>query len=136
MRAAIEMGKEDLREFYITPLYLETMGRRVRFWTEDFIRTQLFYFKKTIADYPEVLELLENELRRRGLNRLRKKLRLLDLEELRRLLDGEYKQEPDSCEVIQTEIEIRSGAKRLKEPSQNPQAKITREVISSALQKT
>ena len=115
------MDQEDLRKFYITPLYLQLMRQRSRYWTEEFIKKQLFYFKQTIPDYPEVHEVLENELHVRNLNHLRKEARVRPLAELKKLL-AKYKHEPDYCEVLQTEIEIRSGNKELKDLSKGQQA--------------
>ena len=123
------MDKENLRDFYITPLYLETMRYRSRYWTKEFIKTQLFYFKQTIPDYPEVHEILENELHTRDLNHLRKNTRRLSNADIEKLLKQskhkKYEHNPDYREVIQTEIEIRSGAKRLKDFSGDLQARIT-----------
>lgn len=108
---------EDLREFYITPLYLQTMRDRVRDWDDEFIQHQYRLFHKTIRDYPEVLELLEGELHRRHLNRLRKSIRGRPEAELRELMKRNAR-EPDYVEVIQTELEIRQGFARLTDASE------------------
>ena len=109
MDAKPKQEKEDLREFYITPLYLNTMRQRAKSWSEDFINRQLLYFQKTIPDYPEVHEILQTELHTRKLNQLHKAVRKMKKNELTQLMQ-KYKSEPDHCEVIQTELEIRSGA--------------------------
>ncbi len=107
-----QLQKEDLREFYITPLYLKTIQKRAKKWSEDFIIKQLAYFEKTIPDYPEVHEILQTELHTRRLNQLHKNIRKLGKNELLKLLQ-KYKDEPDYCEIIQAELEIRSGANQL-----------------------
>ncbi|MEQ9363201.1 MAG: hypothetical protein RIF32_03105 [Leptospirales bacterium] len=108
---------QDLREYYITPTYLAVLKDRARDWTDEFIREQHRLFRGTVvADYPEVLDLLESELHRRDLNRLRKGIRgkaetdILSLRE-------KYAAEADYVEVIDTELEIRGGARRLKDSS-------------------
>jgi hypothetical protein len=107
---------EDLREYYITPDYLAQMRQRAREWSDDFIRYQHRVFRKTIVDYPEVFELLEAELHRRNLNRLHKGIRRKSEAELR-ALKKQYTAEPDYVEVIETELEIRKGVRRLADSS-------------------
>lgn len=106
----------NLREFYITPDYLRRMALRARQWTDDFIAGQIEQFQRTIPDYPEVVELLENELHRRRLNRLGRELRGLPLKELHRRLVS-MKQDfaagritQDELEVMETEWKIRTGS--------------------------
>lgn len=106
----------DLREFYITPLYLETLRLRVSSWSDGLIQEQLDLFRQTIPDYPEVAEVLEGELYRRELNRLKKSLVNLDGEGLKALL-LEYDRDSDFAELIRTTLEIRNGAKKLKDTS-------------------
>ncbi len=106
----------DLRAEYITPFYLEVMQTRVREWPEPYIKHQLALFRRTIPDYPEVHELLDGELHRRNLNRLYRHIRRAPQEELRRLLE-KYGAEPDFREVIETELELRSGASHLTDAS-------------------
>lgn len=106
---------DDLREFYITPSYLQTMKIRAQEWTGSFIQEQIKLFDKTIHEYPEVKELLEGELHRRLLNDVRRKARkytLTDLEKYKR----QFK-DPDTIEVIETEIEIKKGMKKLTDKS-------------------
>jgi hypothetical protein len=105
---------EDLRIFYITPLYLETMRRRIQSWRDETIREQIALFRETIPDYPEVMEILEGELHRRELNRLHHELRNKGSHELKALLKT-YKDHPDHAEIIRTALEIRNGATRLSE---------------------
>ena len=106
----------DLRQEYITPFYLETMQGRVRDWPEDQIRRQLALFRRTLPGYPEVLELLDGELHRRNLNRLYRHARRAAVEELRGMLK-KYGAEPDFREVLETELELRSGATHLLDAS-------------------
>ena len=106
----------DLRQEYITPFYLETMQGRVRDWAEEQIRKQLILFKRTLPGYPEVLELLEGELHRRNLNRLYRHARGCSPEDLRALIK-KYGSEPDFREVLETELELRSGATHLADAS-------------------
>ena len=104
---------EDLREYYITPTYLAIMKDRARDWSDEFIREQHRIFRGTaVADYPEVLDLLESELHRRNLNRLRKGIRGKAEKEILALRE-KYSSEADYVEVIDTELEIRGGAHRL-----------------------
>lgn len=104
---------EDLREYYITPTYLAILKERARDWTDEFIREQHGLFRGTVvANYPEVLDLLESELHRRNLNRLQKGIRRKSEADLRALRER-YAAEPDYVEVIDTELEIRGGASRL-----------------------
>lgn len=107
---------EDLREFYITPFFIETMAARARQWNDDHLRRQLGLFRRTIADYPEVLETLEGELHRRNLNKLYRHARRLPPEQLKALL-AKYSGEPDFKEVIETEIELRKGVTHLHDAS-------------------
>ena len=109
---------ENLREFYITSDYLRRMQLRARSWEDAFIQNQITYFKHTIPDYPEVCELLETELHTRNLNQLHRKLRSLEKKELKILLQ-KYKLEPDYCELIESELEIRTGVKVLYDKSVN-----------------
>jgi len=112
----LERTEEELREFYITPLYLETMRTRASRWSPEHIKSQLQLFRRTIPDYPEVLELLEGELHKRNLNDLRRHARKSLNEQLPALLQ-KYGAEPDYREVIETEMEIRKGVKRLYDAS-------------------
>lgn len=112
-RAEQAAEPEDLREFYITPTYLAIMKDRAREWSDEFIREQHRIFRGTaVADYPEVLDLLESELHRRNLNRLRKGIRGKAEKEILALRE-KYASEADYVEVIDTELEIRGGAHRL-----------------------
>ncbi len=113
-KAQTQNQTEDFREFYITPLYIENMKRRAKKWNENFIQQQLDSFRKTIPDYPELHHLLETELHTRQLNKIYQKIRSVSKKELKTLLSI-YKKEADYCEMIQTELEIRSGVKSLKE---------------------
>lgn len=97
---------EDLREHYITPLYLSTMALRARDWSEDFIRSQIEEFKRSIPDYPEVFEVLEAELHSRRLNRVHAEVRRASSADLPVLL-GRHKNDADVAEIIGTEIELR-----------------------------
>jgi len=100
--------KEDLREFYITPFYLETMRNRARQWSSAFIQEQMELFHKTISDYPEVHEVLEGELYRRELETLRKETRRLSINELKKI-SGKYPSESDHAEIIRVEIKLRNN---------------------------
>ena len=107
--------EEDLREFFITPEYLQRLRERARDWDEPTIQIQLRLFHRTIPGYPEVMFILEGELHTRSLNQLRRTIRRWPaerIEELRRKLEAEPQRE-DHVEVIQTELEIRGGAQRL-----------------------
>lgn len=106
----------DLREYYITPEYLERMGNRARQWSENHIKRQLTLFRRTIPDYPEVLEILEGELHMRNLNALHRHARKVPVEKLDELL-GKYGEEPDYREIIEAEIAIRGGARKLHDSS-------------------
>lgn len=106
---------EDLREQFITPLYLQTMEQRARIWSSEFIQQQLSQFLQTIPDYPEVLEILEGELHRRKLNEIRKKARKLRTAELNQLMKSLT--DPDQIEVVETEIQIRRGVVSLPDAS-------------------
>lgn len=103
---------EDLREFYITPDYLSVMTRRIKSWNKESILGQLHLFRKTIPDYPEVMDILEAELHKRDLNKLVRYIKKKPVSELQSLLK-KYKNTPDFKEVIDTELEIRSGVPRL-----------------------
>ena len=108
---------EDLRQFYITPVYLEVMRQRARQWSDEFIQRQLSQFKDSIPDYPEVHELLEGEMHRRNLNRLKsriKKLKSSDLQGMRK-----KQSDPDTLEIIDTELLIRQGVKTLPDSEEN-----------------
>lgn len=91
------------------------MASRARHWSERFIIEQIEQFRRTIPDYPEVVDLLEGELHRRRLNALRKELRSLDKDELQRrlrLMQRDYKAKAitqDELEVVETEWRIRNG---------------------------
>lgn len=107
--------EEDLREFYITPEYLARLRERARAWDEPTIQIQLRLFHRTIPGYPEVMHILEGELHTRSLNQLRRSIRrwpVPRIEELRQKLESDPARE-DHVEVIQTELEIRGGARRL-----------------------
>lgn len=106
---------EDLREYYITPVYLQTMEQRAKFWSADFIRIQLQQFLETIPDYPEVLEILEGELHRRKLNEIKKKARRLTSKELKDWI--RKLEDPDHIEVAETELQIRQGVSSLPDAS-------------------
>lgn len=108
----------DLREYYITPMFLENLKNRARKWTEEFIEEQMRWFEKTIPDYPEVNQILESELHRRDLNRLHKSLREKSTEEIESIL-RQVEEGSDSEEVLKTELQLRNGVKRLSEI--NPQ---------------
>ena len=114
--AELTQTEEDLREFYVTPLYLQTMAGRARLWSREHIQYQLQLFRRTMPNYPEVLEILEGELHRRNLNKLRSFARGGSAGQLRSLL-RKYGQEPDYREVIETEMEIRKGVRRLHDSS-------------------
>jgi hypothetical protein len=110
----------NLREYYITPEYLKLMASRARQWSERFIAEQMEQFRRTIPDYPEVVDLLEGELHRRRLNALRKELRLLNKDELQgrlQLMQRDFAAKAitqDELEVAETEWRIRNR-KRLPE---------------------
>lgn len=97
---------EDLREHYITPLYLSTMAVRARDWTEEFIKEQIAEFKRTIPEYPEVFEVLEAELYSRRLNVVHAEVRRAPSAALPALL-AKHKGDADIAEIISTEIELR-----------------------------
>lgn len=107
---------EDLRDYYITPLYLQTMAKRVRDWSTEYIKKQIALFRRTIPDYPEVFEILVDELHKRHLNQLLRHIRKSPASDLKALLE-KYGEEPDYREIIMTEMEIRNGAKRLHDAS-------------------
>lgn len=104
--------KEDLREFYITPVYLTTMEKRSKNWSDQFISEQITLFKHSIAEYPEVIELLEGELYRRELEAFRKKIKLHNTEELKRLKTT-VDAESDFAELIHVEMDFRKRLKSL-----------------------
>ena len=110
----INSEMEDLRQYYITPAYLSVLSERVRNWADDLIAHQLLLFKKTIPDYPEVLEILEGELYRRELNSLKKRIKKLTSKELKSL-NRKFSDHADSFEIVQTELFIREGKKILPE---------------------
>ncbi|MCB1325953.1 MAG: hypothetical protein H7A21_02140 [Spirochaetales bacterium] len=105
---------EDLRVFYITPHYLAQMRARAREWSPDFIKYQIECFRFTIKDYPEVLEILEGELHRRELNAIQRSVRRMSVAEIKKQLQ-QFSDRPDHAEVLRTELEIRSGASRLRD---------------------
>ena len=107
--------EEDLREFYITPEYLARLKERAREWDEKTLQAQLRLFQRTIADYPEVLQILDVELHTRSLNHLRRTIRRWPDGRIQQL-QHKFRDEPnreDHLEVIQTELEIRGGVTRL-----------------------
>lgn len=108
-------AEEDLRLFYITAEYLERMRQRARDWSEEFLLLQLEHFRRTIPGYPEVHELLEGELHARRLNQLHRRLRTMKDGDLRAALSAA--RDDDEREIIATELEIRSGVRRLKDES-------------------
>lgn len=114
---------EDLREYYITPAYLDSMRSRAREWPANFIKEQLQNFKSSIPDYPEVHHLLEGEMHRRNLNQLLRYIRHNPRLNLKPLLE-KYKSEPDYIELIHTEMEIRSGVQRLTDTDNSGSARI------------
>lgn len=103
---------EDLRQYYITPEYLAQMRLRAREWSDDFIQLQMNYFRRTIPDYPEVAEILEGELYARTLNRLHRAARTRSIADVKALLK-KYGAQADYREILEAELEIRSGVKRL-----------------------
>ena len=111
MQPSGQNSEIDLREYYITPLYLETMAIRARSWSVDFIQLQLKQFLATIPDYPEVMEILEGEIHRRKLNEIKKKARTLPEDRL--IAFQKSLNDPDEKEVVETEIQIRGGAREL-----------------------
>ncbi|MCB1309917.1 MAG: hypothetical protein KDK30_17135 [Leptospiraceae bacterium] len=109
---------EELREFYITPVYLQILRDRVSEWTAEFIQNQLQLFRGTIPDYPEVLEILEGELYRRQLNQFHRQARRLTREQLLAVQKKyAHEQYADFREIARTELEIRAGVNRLKDDS-------------------
>ncbi|MDH5654455.1 MAG: hypothetical protein OEZ34_00985 [Spirochaetia bacterium] len=102
-RNVIQEKKEDLREFFITPAYLEAMKSRSRKWDSSLIREQIQLFRKTISDYPEVIEILENELYRRELEALRKEIQKKRENEIQRLY-MDYDKDSDFAEIIRIEL--------------------------------
>ncbi len=111
------METEDLREFYITPLYLETLSLRSRQWDHRLIQEQIRLFRENHPDYPELVQILEEELHRRRLNLLHSNLRKAEEGELGRYL-AKYGSEPDFREMIQVELEIRRGVRQLHDPTE------------------
>ncbi|MCB1165885.1 MAG: hypothetical protein KDK37_13090 [Leptospiraceae bacterium] len=108
---------EDLRQYYITPMYLETMRQRAMQWTDEFIELQMQQFRTEHPTYPELQELLEGELHRRRLNQIKRKARSLKTPDLESALKKQT--DPDSREVIQTELLIRQGMRRLPDSEEN-----------------
>ena len=108
----LEPTTEELREFYITPVYIDIMTRRASFWSTEHLKKQILLFSRTIPDYPEVIELLEGELHKRNLNKLLRHIRSNPNIDLKALLN-KYGGEPDYHEIIMTELEIRKGVKHL-----------------------
>lgn len=117
-------GSEDLRQYYITPEYLAQMRRRAREWTDDFLQLQMNYFRRTIPDYPEVAEILEGELYARTLNRLHRAARTRSLAEVKAMLQ-KYGGQADYREILEAELEIRSGAKRLTDRTDGRSARVS-----------
>jgi hypothetical protein len=108
----------DLREFYITPEYLELLVKRARYWPVELVQEQISYFKFTIPEYPEVAEALESELFARELNSVVRAARRMTEDRLRQLL-LKYSGHDEVVEIINTELEIRSGAERLTDKSES-----------------
>ncbi|MBE7438674.1 MAG: hypothetical protein HS115_09500 [Spirochaetales bacterium] len=104
----------DLRNSTITPEYLDLMRQRSRQWTVAGLREQLKYFKYTIPDYPEVLEILEGELFARELNSVVQSVKKLPVDRLR-LLAEKYRDQEEILEIIQARIAICQGARHLAE---------------------
>ncbi len=102
---------EDLRQHYITPLYLSTMALRARDWSEEFIRFQIEEFQRSIPDYPEVVEVLEAELHSRRLNQVHDEIRRASSADLPRLME-KHKSDTDVAEIIGTEMELRKLRER------------------------
>lgn len=114
----IPQNPTDLREHYITPAYLQQMRERAREWSDEFIREQHLLFRGTVvANYPEVLDLLAAELHTRSLNRLHRGIRGKPRSQLMSLRE-KYAAEPDYVEIIDTELAIRGGARRLYDSSE------------------
>ncbi|MEQ8350454.1 MAG: hypothetical protein RH862_03165 [Leptospiraceae bacterium] len=108
---------EDLRQYYITPTYLEVMRKRARHWSDEFVLAQLQEFKSSIPDYPEVHELLEGEMHARKLNRAKKEIKRKKSDELKTLRKSQ--KDPDIQEIIDTELLIRDGVRRLPDSEEN-----------------
>jgi hypothetical protein len=121
---AVPTEPENLREYYITPDYLTQMRLRAREWTDEFIQLQMNYFRRTIPDYPEVAETLEGELYARTLNRLKRAARSRSLAEVKAMLK-KYGAEADYREVLEAELEIRSGVRRLTDRTEGRGARIS-----------
>lgn len=109
---------EDLREFYITPMYLETMAKRARAWSHEFIQDQMDAFQRNHPDYPELSGILEAELYRRDLNRFRLLLKKKSSGDLRGFLEQKNPSE-DYREMIEIELAIRGGARHLVEKEES-----------------
>ena len=105
---------EDLREFYITPLYLERLEQRARIWSEEFIEEQSRLFMQSHPDYPELVEILNGELKRRHINRMIESIKQSSKEQLHELERTTL--DPELLEVIRASIEIRAGAARVFDP--------------------
>ena len=107
---------EDLREYYITPLYLEVLKRRIASWNPELVKEQLRLFQENLSDYPELLEVLEGELYRRELNEIRIRARRSPTKDLKKIM-SQYGKDADKKEIVMTELLIREGQKRLPEQS-------------------
>lgn len=107
--------EEDLREYYITPEFLERMTSRAKEWDPVMIHEQIEIFRKTLPEYPELVNLLSDELYRRDLMTFYRKVRQASTKRLR---DALQKLAPgsDKREMISIEISLRNGERRLDEP--------------------
>jgi len=114
IRGLLPNQDPDLRESFITEQYLELMKQRSRQWSVAEIHEQLKYFKYTIPDYPEVLEILEGEIFARELNQVVQSVKKLPLDRLHQLA-RKYKDQEEILEIIEASIAIRQGARRLQE---------------------
>lgn len=107
---------EDLRVYYLTPEFITRMANRAQRWSEDFIQNQISEFRKTIPDYPEVVEILESVLHARRLNDFHKKIKKMGPEALVSLLKA-GNLENDFLEILRAQIEISKGNSRLEDTS-------------------
>ena len=106
------LEKEEFYSYYITPEYLERMRQRAFEWSDSFLQVQSGLFKKSIPECTEVQSVLKAELHRRKLNRFRQEIKKRPLEKLEQSLKS-CQSEPDLCEMLHSEIEIRKGTDRL-----------------------
>ena len=106
------LEKKEFYSYYMTPNYLERMRQRAFEWSDSFLQVQSGLFKKSIPECTEVQSILKAELHRRKLNRFRKDIKKRPLEKLEQSLKS-CQSEPDFCEMLHSEIEIRKGAERL-----------------------